>query len=121
MSNDDPKTTKYWQDRGVAPSLAAAAYLDEDPDWKVGDPAAVVRTRSGAVYKVEPDGTLSGGSKNVAGASLSGATPSASNLIRTKCIVVGLQMEFVWNGTRYGTTTVVSVERIPDGNEIRVE
>ena len=107
--NDDPKTTKYWQDHGVAPSLAAAAYLDEDPDWKVGDPSSIVRTRRG-LYKVDPDGTLSGGSKNVTGAKLSGATPSGSTLLRVECIVVGLRMEFAWNGKRYGTTTVVSVE-----------
>lgn len=108
--NDD-KTTKFWADHHIHPSLAAAAYLDESPDWKVGDPAVIVLTRSGASYEVEPDGTLSGGSREVNGARLVGAVPSGSTLLRVKCVIVGLRMEFVWNKKRYASSTVESVEK----------
>lgn len=112
MSNDDPRTVQYWKDRHIDPRLAADARLDEKPDWRVGDPAVVVGTRSGARYELKPDGTLSGGSKKVVGAHLGGASPRGSSMLRVKCVVVGLQMEFYWNGKAYGSSTVEFVRRM---------
>ena len=107
--SDDPGTTEYWLERKVHPSIPAAARTDEPPAWVIGDAPARVKTVSGSVYTVESDGTLSGGSKNVVDARLNGATPMGMSVIRTNCIVVGLQMEYAVDMERYHSSSVESV------------
>lgn len=116
---ENPESTRFWEDRHIDPAWTADLRLDEGPAWKVGDSAVRVRTRSGAVYEISADGQMSGGSKHVVGARLVGAFSPGSPMLRSKCIVLDLCIEFWWAGgysdprrQRYTTSTVLSVEPI---------
>ena len=89
------------------PALLEMLRLDED-FWAVGDPAAVVETESGGRYIVQPDGTVTGGTRQVNGARLNGSVYRRGGPIRTKVIVFGLRMELAVTPGRVCVTSPVA-------------
>lgn len=93
--------------RHVHPSLVTALKLDGET-WAIGGPPVKVTTTSGAIYEVAPDGTMSGGSKNLNAGKLSGAIYAVGGPIRVNQIVVGLAMEYGTSDGRYGNSSPIT-------------
>ena len=80
----------------------------EEQSWKLGDEEAIITTRSGSIYHIDSEGTLTGGYL-VEGrtAKLSGAVYRRGGPIRVDRITVGLCIEAVTNDKRVMVTSPV--------------
>lgn len=107
---EDPLTTVLSSPH-IHPNLKRDMRLLSE-SWEVGKGPIRIHTKSGAIYDVDSEGNVSGGSRSIYGGRLIGSTYRPGGPIRVRTVVVGLRMEISWDGKILCSSAVRSIERI---------
>jgi len=107
---DDP-LTEVLKSPYIHPDLKLKLCLTSE-SWEIGKGPIRAHTKSGAIYEIDNDGNVSGGSRSIHGGKLIGSSYRLGGPTRMKAVVVGLKMEIILDGKVLCSSRVKRIERV---------